>query len=121
MSRITDEMIEACYEGGASIFNNEVTLLYARNRIERQTGMNAASASYYLSAVVALLSGGEITRDINRRAVDFYLGKIRDDFGEEALRTAASVCMRRYEETERHGSACLYYKAIADEHLEMPH
>lgn len=78
--------------------------------------MNPASASYYLSAVVALLSDGEIKYDINRAAVDFYLGKVESDFGERALMAAANVCRRRHEETKRLGNTCYYYKTVADEH-----
>ena len=117
MARITNEMIEACYEGGVSIFRSELKPAYARERVAVETGMNPASASYYLDAVVALLSGREIRHDINRAAVDFYLGRIEEDFGGGALETAAEVCRRRYEETKRLGNTCLYYKDKAEEHL----
>lgn len=118
MTKTTNEMIEACYKGGVSIFKSELDQSYVKNRIVEETGMNPASASYYLSAVVALLSDGEIKRDINQTAVDFYLGKIKDDFGEGALRTAAEVCRRRYEETKKLGKTCIYYKSKAEEHLK---
>lgn len=116
MGRITNEMIEACYEGGVSIFKDELNPSYVKKQIVEDTGMNPASASYYLSAVVALLSDGEIKYDINRAAVDFYLGKVESDFGERALMAAANVCRRRHEETKRLGNTCYYYKTVADEH-----
>ncbi len=117
MACMTDEMIEACYQGGVMLSNGETLLHRERDRIANKTGMNRSSASYYLSAVDALLSNGDITRDINSTALDNYLRKIARDYGKEALIIAASVCFRRYEETKRLGNTCHYYKAIAEKHL----
>lgn len=117
MACMTDEMIEACYRGGVMLSNGETLLHRERDRIANNTGMNRSSASYYLSAVDALLSNGDITRDINSTALDNYLGKITRDYGKEALIIAAGVCFRRYEETKRLGNTCHYYKAIAEKHL----
>lgn len=117
MARMTDEMIEACYRGGVEVSEGRAIHHHERDRIVAATGMNQASASYYLSAVDALLSGGDIKYDINSKAVNRYLERIREDYGDAALEVAADVCIRRYEETKKLGNACHYYKRIAEEHL----
>lgn len=63
---------------------------YADKRIPEGAGMNTASASYYPSAVIALLPDREIKHSISRHAADLYPKKIRDDFGEKALRFCAA-------------------------------
>lgn len=118
MAAMTDEMIAACYRGGLMVSNGETSLHRERDRIVSNTGMNPASASYYLSAVVALLSNDDIKYDINRTAVDTYLSKIEEDFGTEALIVAASVCRRRFEKTRELGNTCFYYKNLAEKHLK---
>lgn len=118
MAKMTNEMIAACYRGGVMVCNGETVLHRERDRIVSNTGMNQSSASYYLSAVEALLSNGDITRDINSTALDYYLSQIETDFGQDALIIAAGVCFRRHEETKRRGNTCHYYKKIADEHLK---
>lgn len=117
MARMTEEMIEACYRGGVEVSEGRAIHHHERDRIVAAIGMNQASASYYLSAVDALLSGGNIRYDINSKAVDRYLENIRTDYGIDALKTASDVCMRRYEETKKLGNACHYYKRIAEEYL----
>lgn len=117
MKAMTDEMIVACYRGGVMVSNGETPLHREKDRIVGNTGMNPASASYYLNAVVALLSNGDIKYDINKTSVDTYLSKIKEDFGEEALIIAASVCLRRFEKTRNLGNACYYYKKLAEKHL----
>ena len=118
MAAMTDEMIAACYRGGVMVNGGETPLHRERDRIVSNTGMNPASASYYLSAVVALLSNGDIKYDINKTAVDAYLRKIKEDLGTEALIVAASVCLRRFEKTRELGNACYYYKNLAEKHLQ---
>ena len=117
MAAMTDEMIAACYRGGIMVSNGETLLHHERDRIAHNTMMNQASASYYLSAVDALLSNGDIQKDINKTAVDAYLTWIKRDFGKDSLIVAASVCLRRYEETKRRGNTCHYYKNLAEKHL----
>lgn len=117
MAAITDEMIAACYRGGVMVWNGEMPLHRESARIASNTGMNLASATYYLHAIDALLSNGDIKHDINKTAVDTYLSLIKKDFGAEALIAAAGVCLRRYEETKRLGDTCYYYKRLAEKHL----
>lgn len=118
MAKMTNEMIAACYRGGVMVSNGETMHSHERDRIVSNTGMNQASASYYLSAVEALLSNGDIKYDINRAAVDAYLSRIAEDYGTDALIVAAAVCLRRFEETRRRGNTCYYYKNLAEKHLE---
>lgn len=118
MAKTTNEMIAACYRGGVLVANGESKLSRERDKIVHNTGMNPASASYYLSAVEALLSNGDIKYDINKTAVETYLGQIVKDFGNEALIVAAGVCLRRYEETKKLGNTCHYYKRIAERYLK---
>lgn len=118
MAKMTNEMIAACYRGGVMVSNGETMHAHERDRIVSNTGMNQASASYYLSAVEALLSNGDIKYDINRTAVDTCLSKIAEDYGTDALIVAAAVCFRRFEETRKRGNTCYYYKNLAEKHLE---
>ncbi|WP_418742412.1 hypothetical protein [Enorma massiliensis] len=117
MTAMTKEMIVACYRGGVMVCNGETLLHRERDRIVENTGMNQASASYYLSAVDALLSNGDIQKDINKTAVDTYLSRIKEDYGKDALVIAAGVCLRRFEETKKLGKTCYYYKRLAEKHL----
>ena len=118
MSKMTDYQIDACYRGGVLVYEGKTLLHRERDRIANETGMNEASASYYLSAVYALLSDGDIHYYINSKAVDSYLEKIYSDYGIDALRRAADVCFRRYETTKSFNKTCHYYKRIANDHLK---
>ena len=74
----------------------------------------------YINAILAMLNGGTIGRDINSYTVNYCLDKILEDFGEDALKTAQGVCMRRYEETKRRGSTRQHYRYLAEQKRQHP-
>lgn len=86
-TKMTDEMIEICYQYGKQVYHGKNPQDLAAD-INRETGMNRNSAFMYVCAVNSLLSGDVFKRAISNRALQKYLNKIHDEYGKEGLKKA---------------------------------
>lgn len=85
--KMTDEMIDICYQYGKTASGSRSIHDLAREIAER-TGMNQNSAIMYLYAVNGMLNGTVYKRAINSKATHRYLERILDEFGKEGLKKA---------------------------------
>ena len=91
LSKISKEMIEQTYSAGLIVVNHEMSEPAAATHVCSLTGMNLNSSKMYVRCIVSLLKGEKFGRTINANAMDYYLNKILNDFGSEALLLAISV------------------------------
>ena len=86
-TKLTDEMIEACYRRGQMFFEGENAWELA-DKVAEETGMKRSSAFIYIHAVNSLLSGKVFKRAISKKALKTYFKKIFSDYGSEGLKKA---------------------------------
>ena len=85
--KMTDEMIEMCYNFGKKVYAGENIQEIADNIVEA-TGMNRNSASMYLQVVCNMLEGTIYKRAINAKAIQKYFNNIWNDFGSVGFKKA---------------------------------
>lgn len=86
-TKMTDEMIEACYRCGKKVYQGENPQRLADD-IAAETGMNRSSAIMYLYAVSGMLGGVVYKRAISSRAMKMFFDKIWSEFGSVGLKRA---------------------------------
>lgn len=91
MAQITKAMIEQVYEMGKLVALKEKTTNSAAQDVRKTTEMNLDSAKMYITCVVALLTNGSFGRTVKCEAMDYFLGRIYNEFGREGLRIAISA------------------------------
>ena len=82
--KMTDEMIDVCYEGGKKLAVGESVQELA-DEIADKTGMNRNSAIMYLYAVQGMLTGTIYKRAISSKATKKYYDIIFKEYGREGL------------------------------------
>ena len=85
--KMTDEMIEMCYNFGKKVYAGENIQEIADNIVEA-TGMNRNSAIMYLQVVCNMLEGTIYKRAINAKAIQKYFNNIWNDYGSVGLKKA---------------------------------
>jgi 5-methylcytosine-specific restriction enzyme A len=89
MARINQNQISQAYELGKAVHQGLKTKSQAISDLTRIDAMNRASADYYISAVTCMLGGFLYRKTIKQAATEFFLSKIKSEFGEEISRRAA--------------------------------
>jgi predicted RNA-binding protein with PUA-like domain len=85
MSDISIEQIEQTFEYGKKLYDNEITLAKASSEAAANTQMSVASAKMYVEAVPYMLKGKVYRRKISHKATEYYLEKIQEEYGNDAL------------------------------------
>lgn len=91
-TKVTDEMLEACYQAGKRAVGSDyadVTML--ADQVSMQTGMNRNNAIMTIFAVVALLNGELYKRAVSGRALVKYFDNILRDYGKGGLQRAIAA------------------------------
>lgn len=87
MARITAKDFRLCYRLGVQFVNGAMSFDDAVDRAV-STGMNRASASDYIRNVKYILSGFPYKRTISAAATEYYLSRIKEEFGAAKLNLA---------------------------------
>jgi 5-methylcytosine-specific restriction protein A len=87
MGKISRELFEKTYELGKVFHAKKIDLKAAKQEL-KGFGMNPNSATNYLYAYGKFIEGERYTRTMNAAATRYYLGRIRRESGEHALRNA---------------------------------
>lgn len=88
-TKMTDEMIELCYQYGKRAFETKNNAPFdLADCVAKETGMNRNSAVMYISAVKSMLEGSVYKRAINARATRRYFTMIQKEFGKAGLARA---------------------------------
>ena len=85
--KMTNEMIDICYEYGKKLVSGSNAMELAEE-IAELTGMNRNSAIMYLYAVQGMLEGTIYKRAINNNAIKRYYDIILSEYGVEGLKKA---------------------------------
>lgn len=102
--RMTDDMIDACYEYAKKAYSNpELSMEKLAVQIAEETGMNKSSAFIYLCSIKSLLEGTVFKRAISMKALRRYFALIYDEFGKKGLAKAIQSAMEHAEYREKYG------------------
>lgn len=86
-TKLTDQMIMLCYEGGKKLRDGENLATLSKSVVE-QTGMNRSSAVICIYAVACMLKGTIYKRAISKNALEKYLNLISEEYGSTGLKKA---------------------------------
>lgn len=95
-TKVTDEMLEACYQCGQQAVNSEYAdVVDLAAQVSRDTGMNQNNALMTIFAVISLLNGELYKRGISGKATTKYFENILRDYGKGGLQRAIAA-MRKH-------------------------
>lgn len=90
--RVTDEMLEACYQAGKKAISSDYADVVAlAEQVHLQTNMNQNNAQMTIFAVMALLNGELYKRGISGKATEKYFKNILRDYGKGGLQRAIAA------------------------------
>ncbi len=92
---ITEEMIKKSYDLAKEVYNSSLDMQDAISILE-DMGMNTSSAWMYLDCFSHMMKGERYKRDISRVAVNYYVDKITEDFGEDYRQKAIEAVKQNY-------------------------
>jgi antitoxin component of RelBE/YafQ-DinJ toxin-antitoxin module len=88
-SKITQPMVEALWAEFKNYCNSTGgDIRGISNHVSHETGMNPGSAFIYMNILNNLLSGTSNTRNMKMKDLEFYMAKIKEEFGEEEYQKA---------------------------------
>jgi 5-methylcytosine-specific restriction protein A len=119
MGIITTELVEKAYEVGKKVFHKKTTLKEATEYLSKN-GMNKNSAADYIYSYLNLIQGKLYTRSTNTYATNYYLQKIYEESGKEALQNALlslSQHLDYYE--EKSGASVNKRRIIYEKYLKL--
>ena len=116
-TRMTDEMIRACYVMGKTAFHNRgVNLWTLADQASTQTGVNRNSAFMYICAVKSLLEGTVYKRAVNVKALKTYFDNIFTEYGRDGLLRALNATCKHVEYRKQCGIPYDSIVKICDEY-----
>lgn len=101
-SKVTDEMIEACYECGKKVAFGEHIQDMA-DYVAESTGMNRNTAFMHLYVVQCMIDGNVYKRAISAKATKAYYDGIINDFGDAGLKLALCATAQHLAYREENG------------------
>ncbi|MFJ5366858.1 HNH endonuclease [Pectobacterium punjabense] len=104
MSKISKEQYTAAYTIGCQVYNKVIALQHGAKILNEEYGLNENSAKDYINNLKHMLNGEVFKRTLSAGSFEYYLIKIREDFGIELFRKAIlSVGMHidYYEDTNK--------------------
>jgi 5-methylcytosine-specific restriction enzyme A len=78
---ISEEMYKAAFTYGKQVYKGEISKNAARAKLSEEFGMNTNSAADYLSNFSHMMKGEKFTRTMKGEATEYFIVKIREDFG----------------------------------------
>jgi len=86
-SVITREMVEKVYDVSKQVYENQITEQEAID-IMSEAGMNSSSAVMYIYCFDRMMKGDVYKRGTSTFAAEYYISKIREDYGREYSKKA---------------------------------
>lgn len=112
--KIGDAEIEASYEVAKKVYVGLLDKEAGAIELNSRFGMNIGSARDYIRAFACLRDRQLITRTINAAATKYYLSRISEEFGSQALHIALEALndhIQYYEATSK--STCVTLRKLA--------
>lgn len=119
MPTISKEQYVKAYAIGCEVYNKTMTLQNGAKILNERYGLNENSAKDYINDLKHMLNGEVFKRTLNADSFDYYLTKIREEFGVEALKKAIhSVKLHNiyYEESSKTKVKRKKIRAIVEYH-----
>lgn len=88
MAKITHEMTVMAYKIGKQVYEKSLSVQKGVAIITQKTGMNCASAKYYITVYQYMRDGLVYRRTINQHSTEYFLAQIYQEHGTNALNQA---------------------------------
>ena len=82
---ITVSMVEEVWNAYKIYQQGRTEIVELSDEVSEKTGMNKGSAFIYLNIIAKMVKGEKNTRSMKPKDFEFFLGKIRKEFGERAF------------------------------------
>jgi len=106
--KITTEMASACYNYAKKVYNKEITMDDAMDKIERETEMNQVTANDYINDFAAMMDGVVYERPMKNSDSKMFLENIYQDFDIERIKNAIDATWQHVK----------YYEGITGTHMK---
>ncbi len=91
MATISENVTHAAYSWGKKITDGNIGRTAATTKLVEETGCNDTSAKHYIRAFLQMMKGAQYSRTINLYSTEYFLKKIHEDFGSDALERALNA------------------------------
>lgn len=88
---ITRKQFEAAYKVAVKVYNEELRQSEGTFQLHKRNHLNQNSARDFISNYRAMRQGKVFKRTMSAPAIEYFLGKIEQDLGKEALTTSLSA------------------------------
>lgn len=86
--RLSREMLEEIFQVTQQVHRAEITLTKGRDDLVSAHGFNANSANMTIRSLRHMLNGERYRRALTLDATDYFLSRIREEYGNEGLQKA---------------------------------
>ena len=106
MAQITNEMVEAAYNIGKKVYQEELIQEEGVDILYSKYGMGSGSAKGYIHNYICMINGEQYTRTINEYATKYYLTRILLDNGEKSFVCALDALRKhlKYQDSIGHNT-----------------
>lgn len=100
---ITRDMVEAVYDLAKKVYEKEMDSQEAVNKMV-EMGMNSNSAYMYIDCFAKMMTGEVYKRGTSRFAAEYYISKIREEYGKEYSKKAIEALEKHINYLEKNGT-----------------
>lgn len=114
--KITLDMTKGAYPIAKKVYGGSLSRTQGKDEINILTGMNAGSASDFITIFLAMMEGKVYKRAFNNESNIFVLENIRKDYGDAAFRKALESAQQHidYYSTLGKGNLTGYQRIVDD-------
>ena len=99
--RIPEEAIPFTYEESKRAFEDKTSVKDAAEKINEKHGIKVTSASDYVHYFKYLMTGNGSCRSLSKFTQEYYLNKIKEDYGSEQFEKSLAAFKKLYEKLEK--------------------
>ena len=102
--KIINSLVPLAYDLSVSVYENIKTLSEAKRELSANNQMNVNSAADYINNFGYMLEGKKFTRTLNAFSMNYFLGRIAEDYGFDGLSNALEALEQHieyYENTQK--------------------
>lgn len=92
--KITMDMTRGAYEVAKKVYAGSLSRTQGKDEINKTTGMNAGSASDFITIFLAMMEGKVYKRAFNNESNLYVLNNIRIDYGDIAFKKALDAAQQ---------------------------
>jgi hypothetical protein len=119
MGTITPKIFKAAYDYGKMVYEKQISKRGAISTLGYDYGMNIKSANEYIRVFKLMMIGGEIKRQNNGPATEYYLKSILHDYGPCQLKLALQAVLTNIKYYKSMDKPLLNHEAIYNKYLDI--